>query len=64
MIVLCYYYSWKDWCAAKFMDYWGTFLQRPDAQRDPQYATIRHIYDTAMQAGEQAKAKKAAKQSR
>ena len=35
-------------CIDRFVLYWGEFLRRPDAKQDPQFATIKHIYDTAV----------------
>jgi hypothetical protein len=36
--------SWKIWCSQKFLHYWGLFLERPDAQADIQYATIKNMH--------------------
>ena len=46
-----YYYSicvsWKEWSSIRFISCWGTFLDRPEANKDPQYATIKQLYDSA-----------------
>lgn len=39
--------SWREWSANQFLKYWGEFLQRPDAARDPQYAVIESMYKKA-----------------
>jgi hypothetical protein len=36
--------SWKLWCSQKFLHYWGLFLERPDAQADGQFATIKTMH--------------------
>ena len=38
--------KWKEWSANRFTEYWGAFLKREDAALDPQYPTIKHLYDT------------------
>lgn len=42
-----FYFSWKLWCTERFVVTWGEFLKRPDAKRDPQYETIKKMYQTA-----------------
>lgn len=37
----------KVWCVTMFVEYWGEFLNRKDAKDDPQYDTIKSIYNTA-----------------
>jgi hypothetical protein len=44
---LLFHYRWKDWSARKFVQHWGNFLKRPDANRDPQFTTIEKMYQTA-----------------
>lgn len=39
---------WKEWSANKFVQHWGNFLKRPDANRDPQFSTIEKMYTTAV----------------
>jgi hypothetical protein len=31
----------------RFVHYWGEFLRHPDAANDPQYPSIRSMYETA-----------------
>jgi hypothetical protein len=35
----------KEWAATRFMHYWGMFLQRGEAKEDPQYGTIKQMYE-------------------
>lgn len=37
--------EWKTWASERFTKAWGDFLQRSDASEDPQYETIRGIYE-------------------
>jgi hypothetical protein len=41
---------WKEWSAHRFQHAWGLFLQRKDANQDPQYATIKNLYEKVIQA--------------
>ncbi|KAJ8599309.1 hypothetical protein CTAYLR_005324 [Chrysophaeum taylorii] len=38
--------EWKTWASERFTLAWGEFLERKDATDDPQYDTIRHIFDS------------------
>jgi hypothetical protein len=42
--------KWKDWSANRFQHAWGLFLQRKDAAQDPQYTTIKNLYEKVTQA--------------
>ncbi len=42
----CFISRWKEWSASRFTLYWGLFLDRKDANLDPQYNTIKSLYDT------------------
>ena len=44
---------WKEWSANRFTEYWGAFLKREDATLDPQYPTIKHLYETVASAAAQ-----------
>ncbi len=43
-VVLC---RWKIWSSDRFVWLWGSFLARLDAPSDPQYATIKTMFETA-----------------
>lgn len=47
--------SWKAWSTARFVATWGEFLQRPDAANDPQFNTIKQMYEVATGVGSQKK---------
>lgn len=51
----------KVWCVSKFVEYWKEFLSRKDAKHDPQYETIKNIYETATGAAENKRKAKANK---
>lgn len=40
--------EWKTWASERFSMAWGEFLNRADATEDPQYDTIRDIYDSVI----------------
>lgn len=40
--------EWKTWASERFSKAWGEFLNRTDATQDPQYSTIKDIYDTVI----------------
>ena len=37
--------------STRFAQHWSAFLNKPDAELDPQYSNIKHIYDTVMSKG-------------
>ena len=37
--------------STRFAHHWSAFLNKPDAELDPQYSSIKHIYDTVMSKG-------------
>jgi hypothetical protein len=38
---------WRNWSTQRFVHFWGSFLEHPDSHLDPQYDTIRGIYQSA-----------------
>ncbi len=45
------YCRWKSWCTDRFVSYWGEFVNRSDALKDPQYSTIKNMYEVVTTAG-------------
>lgn len=40
--------KWKDWCSERWIFAWGGFLNHTDAKSDPQFGTIRKMYDSVL----------------
>lgn len=45
--------DWKRWSADRFTTLWKHFLERPEAKKDPQYKTIKTMYETVLKAASQ-----------
>ena len=38
--------TWQEWSTNRFLYAWGAFLQEENAKQDPQYGTIKKMFET------------------
>ena len=63
VFVMWLFFRGKEWCADRFVQHWGQFLQREDAKSDPQFKTILHMYEAATKTGSASSAKRSSTQT-